>query len=77
MPVQDKAADYGKLGLARVAPEKRDDLARELDFFRPGIKEYFFNGGAGHYRLDVSDAAVTMAFYPGDARSPARTFRLA
>ncbi len=76
VPIQDKAADYGKLGLARVAPEKRDDLARELDFFRPGLKEYFFNSGAGHYRLDVSGSAVTMVFYPGDVRSPARTFRL-
>ena len=76
-PIQDKAADYGKLGLARIAVEKRADLTRELDFFRPGLKEYFYNNGAGHYRLDVSDAAVTMAFYPGAATEPARTFKLA
>ena len=77
VPIQDKAADYGKLGLARIAAEKRADLTRELDFFRPGLKEYFYNNGAGHYRLDVSDAAVTMAFYPGAATEPARTFKLA
>ena len=45
--------------------------------FKPGLKEYFYNNGAGHYRLDVSDDAVTMAFYPGAAREPARTFNLA
>ena len=76
-PIQDKAADYGKFGLGRVPPEKRADYVRELDFFRPGLKEYFYNNGAGHYRLDVSDAAVTMAFYPGAATEPARTFKLA
>ena len=77
LPIQDKAADYGKLGISRVAPEKRKDYTRELDFFHSGLKEYFYNNGAGHYRLDVSDAAVTMAFYPGAACEPARTFRLA
>lgn len=76
-PIQDKAADYGKLGLARIPSEKRADFTRELDFFRPGLKEYFYNNGAGHYRLDVSGNAVTMAFYPGAACEPARTFRLA
>ena len=76
-PIQDKAADYGKFGLGRVPPEKRADYVRELDFFRPGLKEYFYNNGAGHYRLDVSDAAVTMAFYPGAATEPARMFKLA
>ena len=75
--IQDKAADYGKLGLARIPSDKRADFTRELDFFRPGLKEYFYNDGAGHYRLDVSDNAVTMAFYPGAATEPARTFRLA
>ena len=77
VPIQHKAADYGKLGISRVAPEKRADYTRELDFFRSGLKEYFYNNGAGHYRLDVSDAAVTMAFYPGAATEPARTFKLA
>jgi len=76
-PIQDKAADYGKLGLARIPAEKRADFTRELDFFKSGLKEYFYNNGAGHYRMDVSDDAVTMEFYPGAATEPARTFRLA
>ena len=75
-PIQDKAADYGKIGLAKFKPGEAVDLMHELDFFKPGLKEYFFNNGAGHYRLDVSAAAVTMEFYPGAAMEPARTFRL-
>lgn len=75
-PVQDKASEYGRIGLERIAADRREDLESELDFFRPGLKEYFFNRGAGHYRLDVSDDAVTMAFYPGSALAPARRFML-
>ena len=76
-PMHEGAKDYGTLGLASVPAEKRDDYRREMDFFKPGVKEYFFNRGAGHYRLDVSDASVTMAFHPGAALEPACTFRLA
>jgi hypothetical protein len=76
-PIQDKAADYGKIGLAKFKPGEAVDLMHEIDFFKPGLKEYFFNNGAGHYRLDVSAAAVTMEFYPGAAKEPAHTFRLA
>jgi len=31
---------------------------------------------AGHYRLDVSDAGVSVAFYGGDATTPSQTFQL-
>jgi len=68
--------EYGVRWLAKHTGEKLADYKSELEFFRPGLKEYFFNLGAGHYRLDVSDDAVTMAFYPGDAKAPARTFDL-
>lgn len=75
-PIQDKAADYGMIGLAKYKPGEPVDLIHEIDFFKPGLKEYFFNNGAGHYRLDVSNEAVTMEFYPGAATEPARKFRL-
>ncbi len=51
-----------------------DDLRAEVEFFRPGVREYFFGNGAGHYRLDVSGGNVALFFYPGDARAPARRF---
>ena len=35
-----------------------------------------FAAAAGHYRLDVSDAGVSVAFYGGDATTPSRTFQL-
>ena len=74
-PIHGKASDY-VAGQLRHSGEKLEDLRREVAFFRPGIKEYFYNRGAGHYRLEVSDEVVTMAFYPGAAREPARMFRL-
>lgn len=75
-PVHSSVEQYGATGLARHTGEKLADFKSELGFFRPGLKEYFFNRGAGHYRLDVSDDAVKMMFYPGDAKAPARTFSL-
>ena len=74
-PVHCRADDYA-VDASRVPAEKLEDFRRELGFFRPGLKEYFYNAGAGHYRLDVAADAVTMAFYPGAAAVPARTFRL-
>ena len=75
-PVHDKVSDYVVGAFTHVSEEKREDFRRELEFFRPGLREYFYNNGAGHYRLDVADGAVTMAFYPGAATVPACTFRL-
>ncbi len=74
-PVESKPSDYAAVP-KMFAAEKQADYERAVEFFRPGIKEYFFNRGAGHYRLDVAGDSVLMAFYPGDARSPARVFPL-
>ena len=75
-PLCATVGEYGAKWLAKHTGEKLADYKAELEFFRPGLKEYFFNLGAGHYMLEVSDDAVTMAFYPGDAKTPARTFDL-
>ena len=75
-PMADRVEGYGSLGLARHKGEKLEDFKREIAFFKPGLKAYFHNAAAGHCRLDVSDSGVTMAFYPGAAREPARTFCL-
>ena len=61
--------------MAKLKGEKRDDFKVETGFFRPGLRDYFMNYGAGHFRLDVGDD-VTMAFYPGASLVPARTFAL-
>ena len=55
---------------------KRADYDLDVALFRPGVKEYFYNKGAGHFRLNVSMSGVSVAFYPGAALSPARTFIL-
>ena len=76
-PICSSAGEYGAVNLAKFNGEKLEDFKSELEFFRSGLKEYFYNNGAGHYRLDVSKDAVKMSFYPGDSKSPARTFSLA
>ena len=74
-PVASGVAEYGKVNVAKLMGEKLDDFKAETDFFRGGLKDYFMNRGAGHFRLDVGDD-VTMAFYPGASLVPARTFAL-
>ena len=74
-PIHCKVGDY-EADTSRHTGEKLEDFRREVGFFRQGLVEYFYNNGAGHYRMDVSDDAVAMAFYPGDARECARTFKL-
>ena len=74
-PIYDKVSDY-VADPALDEGAKVKDRKKDVDFFKPGLREYFHNRGAGHYRMDVSDDSVTMAFYPGDARKPARQFRL-
>ena len=74
-PVALGAAEYGQVQLAKQTGEKLDDFKAETGFFRKGLKAYFMNYGAGHFRLDVGDD-VTMAFYPGAACVPARIFEL-
>ena len=49
---------------------------KAMNFFRPGLKNYFYNAGAGHYRLNVSATEVTMEFYLGAATTPGCVFTL-
>ena len=75
-PLHNRPEQYGSRARGKVDANRRADYDRDHEAFRSSLKEYFFSTAAGHYRLDVSDAAVTMSFYPGDAREAARTFDL-
>ncbi len=55
---------------------KHEYLKEQVEFFRGSLKEYFCSKGAGHYRLDVSDDGVKLAFYPGAAGKAAKVFAL-
>ena len=69
VPLHAKVDDY-------VSPLSNSDYKKEIAYFRPGLRRYFHNEAAGHYRLNVSDDAVTMEFYPGAATTPARIFTM-
>ena len=73
-PIHSKPSDY--VPIASQPKDKLEKHQQALDFFKPGLREYFYGNGAGHYRLNISDKAVTMDFYPGAALEPARTFTL-
>ena len=68
--------DFGAKTLPELSGKRAENFKAHLDFFRPGLKGYFFSYAAGHGRLDVAEDSVTMSFYPGDALKPARTFVL-
>ena len=69
VPLHDKVDDY-------ASPLSNSDYKNEIAYFRPGLRRYFHNEAAGHYRLNVSDDVVTMEFYPGAATTPARIFTM-
>jgi len=76
-PMYSLPDEYGKSSLAKLTGAKLEDFKKELAFFAPGLREYFHNKAAGHCRLNVSESKVEMEFYPGDATTPARVFRMA
>lgn len=75
-PICDDPAKYGQVYLDKMDEKKRADYQSDTAFFRPGLKAYFYNNAAGHFRLNVGPSTVTMDFYPGAATTPARTFDL-
>lgn len=44
--------------------------------YRPFVRDYLFADAAGHYRMNVSDDRVEVAFYAGAAAAPSQTFQL-
>ena len=68
--------EYGAFWGGKLEGERLADFKRELDWFRPGVKEYFFSHAAGHCRLNVSASSVFVDFYPGCERKPACRFSL-
>ena len=60
----------------RLSAANRAAYDADIALFKPGLREYFLGPGAGHFRLEVTDAAVKMLFYPGAATEPGRVFDL-
>lgn len=58
------------------AVKDKDDYFSEINFFKPSLKEYYETRAAGHYRLKVTENSVEMEFYPCDATTPGRVFKL-
>ena len=69
------AAAYGNHSFSKKEEVKAGERSL-VDEYSPFVKDYFFAKAAGHYRLDVSDAGVSVTFYGGDSKTLSRTFKL-
>ena len=61
------------------APDASPEVAAKMAHvaeYRPFVKDYYLSSAAGHYRLEIADSGVKIAFYGGDATSPRQIWRL-
>ncbi len=72
----NKPSAYGTWRMEEVSAANRAAYDADIARFKAGLKKYFLGKGSGHFRLEVTDRAVKMLFYPGDAVVPARVFDL-
>lgn len=76
-PIHSKPEEYGSYRLGKITNKKEiDSYTKEIGFFRPGVKEYFYSHAAGHYLMTVKDSGVEMEFYPGASLENPRKFKL-
>ncbi len=67
---------YGKRMPFKNGMPANKHLEKLTHEYRRSVQEYLFAGGAGHYRLNVSDVVVSIDFYEGDSKKPSRKFIL-
>lgn len=74
--IYDDPESFGSWGQGTLEGERLERFRRELELFKPGVKECFHSRAAGHFRLNISEDGVALSFYQGDALSPTRRFVL-
>lgn len=74
-PIHSKPEEYAP-HIDCVREKDRQTYAKQIEFFRGGLVEYYHGNGAGHYRLAVSDRGVGLGFYPGASEKAAKVFKL-
>lgn len=77
-PIESTPEEYGSYA-AKLMNEsgKKANVAsylKEIEPVKRDLKEFFFNTGAGHFFLNVGEKDVSIDYYPGAAKTPARTF---
>ena len=75
-PGHDRPSAFGTWRMEEVSDANRAAYDADIALFKPGLREYFLGPGAGHFRLEVTDDAVLMHFYPGAATESGRVFDL-
>lgn len=47
-----------------------------IDAFKPGLKSYYYAGGAGYMTLDIEENKITLLYYHGASDKPSYTFTI-
>ncbi len=74
--VRDKVEQYGGFLMKSrylKTPEEKKEL---INRFKPGLKSYFYAGGAGYMTLDISDSGVVINYFHRDSDKVSYTFTI-
>lgn len=74
-PIHAGPAEYGKF----IQRSKHLNAAQKqalIDFFKPGMKSYYYAKGAGYMTLDISEKEVVVNYFHRAEDTPSCTFRI-
>lgn len=74
-PIHAGPAEYGKF----IQRSKHLNTAQKqalIDFFKPGMKSYYYAKGAGYMTLDISEKEVVVNYFHRAEDTPSCTFRI-
>ena len=74
--IDEDVASYGNRIPRKNGKPANKHLENLYHEYRFNVKKYMFGGGAGHYKLKVSDDMVSIDFYEGNSKKPSRNFIL-
>ena len=74
-PIHAGPVEYGKFlqKSKHLSPEQKKEL---IDFFKPGMKSYYYATGAGYMTLDISEKEVVVNYFHRAEDTPSLTFRI-
>lgn len=74
-PIHAGPVEYGKFlqKSKNLSPEQKKEL---IDFFKPGMKSYYYAAGAGYMTLDISEKEVVVNYFHRAEDTPSCTFRI-
>ena len=72
----NKVENYGKYLLQSKYLKTPQEKQQLIDRFKPGLKSYFYTGGAGYMTLDLNDQDITINYFHRYDNTPSHTFTI-